>query len=290
MDHLPGVITAALTVPRTPLWLPNITHTLVEMGRVKLSLDTGITMLKYGTARVIANDASAPYHVVACLPFYSGSYSVDPHLLAECLGSDVAHRYQEIGLTFYTADEIANTTALNCLQEAIDILAAIPSLHRTIATLVRVCHLIKPADGDYDVSYSDPQVPFSIFLSVPQRRRAHDALRVAESIVHEAMHLQLTLIEHVVPLVHPSEEGSFSPWKGAYRSPQGVLHALYVFRVIDQCLEQLLALSCWSLSSLDHMRNRRREIAKQVREIEAFKDSTALTTAGTRFVQRLIDG
>src|SRR6266850_973187 len=252
MDHLPGVITAALTVPRTPLWLPNITHTLVEMGRVKLSLDTGITMLKYGTARVIANDASAPYHVVACLPFYSGSYSVDPHLLAECLGSDVAHRYQEIGLTFYTADEIANTTALNCLQEAIDILAAIPSLHRTIATLVRVCHLIKPADGDYDVSYSDPQVPFSIFLSVPQRRRAHDALRVAESIVHEAMHLQLTLI--------------------------------------DQCLEQLLALSCWSLSSLDHMRNRRREIAKQVREIEAFKDSTALTTAGTRFVQRLIDG
>ncbi len=290
MDNLPDIIMAALTAPQGPLWLPNITGALVETGRKTLWQQSGITMLHYGTARVLAGDASAPCHVVACLSSCPGADGVAPHLMAECLGSDVAHRYQELGLTFYTPDEITTTTALNCLQEAIGILATIPTLHHTTATLVRVCHLLKLADDNYDVSYSDPQVPFSIFISVPQRRRANDALRVAESIVHEAMHLQLTLVEQVVPLVHPSEEGYFSPWKGANRSPQGVLHVLYVFRVINQCFEQLLALSGWSPSSADHMRNRRREIAAQVRKIEMFKDSTALTAVGSRFVQRLIYG
>src|SRR5262249_25642025 len=80
-----------------------------------------------------------------------------------------------------------------------------------------------------------------------------------------------TLIEQAAPLVHAADEKYFSPWKGTYRSPQGVLHALYVFRVIDQCLERLLALSGWSLSSADHMRHRRHEIASQVHRIKAFK-------------------
>ena len=174
---------------------------------------------------------------------------------------DVAHRYQEIGLTFYTPDAIANTPVLDCLQEAIDTLGDSPDATPYGCQLVRVCHLIKLADDDYDMSYSDPQVPFSIFVSVPQKRRPNDPLRVAESIVHEAMHLQLTLIEQVDPSRASVRGGYFSPWKGAYRSPQGVLHALYVFRVIDQCLEQLLALSRWSLNSTDYMHNRRREIA-----------------------------
>jgi len=185
---------------------------------------------------------------------------------------------------------MATTPILTCLQEAIEILTSLPTLHRTVAKLVRVCHLIKPEDDNYDVSYSDPQVPFSIFVSVPQSRRTNDALRVAESIVHEAMHLQLTLIEQATPLVHSSsDERYFSPWKGAYRSPQGVLHALYVFRVIAQYLERLLELPGWPLSSIDHMRHRHREIALQVHEIATFKGNPALTALGSRFVQRLLD-
>src|SRR5262249_18705097 len=147
----------------------------------------------------------APRHVVECLSFCAGA-DVTPHLLVECLADDVAHHYQEVGLKLYTPDESVHTAILHCLQEAIAILASLPTLHHTVATLVRVCHLVKPEHDDYDVSYSDPQVPFSIFVSVPPRRAANDALRVAESLVHEAMHLQLTLIEQAVPLVHPSEE------------------------------------------------------------------------------------
>jgi HEXXH motif-containing protein len=210
------------------------------------------------------------------------------HLLIEWLMEHCAHRYQSIGLTFYTPDTLANTTVFHCLQEAVGILTSVPTLHRTIAQLVRVCHLVKPEDDDYDVSYSDPHVPFSICISVPLERQANDALRVAEALVHEAMHLQLTLIELVTALVQPSEKRYFSPWKGAYREPQGVLHALYVFRVIDQCFEQLLALPEWSSGSIGHMHQRRCDIASQVREIEVFKNSHALTALGARFVQKLM--
>ena len=289
MGNLPDTVKAALTDPHTPLWLPDITTALVEMGQQTLRLQTGITMSPYGTARVLAGDVRAPRHVGACLSFGPGADGVASAMLAECLMGDVARRYQEIGLAFYSPDAIASTPILNCVQEAIDILTSLPTLYGTVAKLVRVCHLIKPEDDDYDVSYSDPQVPFSIFVSVPQRRSPNDALRVAESIVHEAMHLQLTLIEQATPLVQPSGERYFSPWKGAYRSPQGVLHALYVFRVIAQHLERLLELPGWSLSSTDHMRRRRREIALQVHEIATFKDNPALTALGSRFVQRLVD-
>jgi hypothetical protein len=288
MGNLPDAIKAALTDSQTPLWLPDVTDALVEMGRKTLHLHTGITMPNYGTARVVAGDARAPRHALACLSIRLGAHGVAPNMLAEYLVGDVACRYQEVGLAFYTPDAIASIPVLNCLQEAIDILAILPTLHHTVAKLVRVCHLIQPEDDDYDVSYSDPQVPFSIFVSVPQRHGPNDALRVAESIVHEAMHLQLTLIEQATPLVYPSDAQYFSPWKGAYRSPQGVVHALYVFRVIDQCLERWLAVPGWSLSNVDHMSHRRRDIASQVREIETFKDSPALTALGARFVQRFL--
>jgi len=288
MGNLPDAIKAALPDSQTPLWLPDVTDALVDMGRKTLHLHTGITMPNYGTARVLAGDARAPRHALACLSCRPGADSVAPTMLVEYLVGDTARRYQEVGLTFYTPDTIASLLVLNCVQEAIDLLTSIPTLHHTIAKLVRVCHLIKPEHDDYDVSYSDPQVPFSIFVSVPQRRGPNDALRVAESIVHEAMHLQLTLIEQATPLVYPSDAQYFSPWKGAYRSPQGVVHALYVFRVIDQYLEGLLAFPGWSLSSVDHMSHRRRDIASQVREIETFKDSPALTALGARFVQRFL--
>lgn len=289
MGNLPDIVNTALTDPHAPLWLPDVTDALVAIGQQTLHLQTGITMSHYGTARVLAGDAKAPRHVVARLSFGPSTEGVAFDMLAECLLGDVARRYQGVGLAFYPPDTTASTLILDCVQEAIDILTSLPTLHRTVAKLVRVCHLIKPADDDYDMSYSDPQVPFSIFVSVPQRRRTNDVLRVAESIVHEAMHLQLTLIEQATPLVHPSDERYFSPWKSAYRSLQGVLHALYVFRVIAQYLERLLEFPGWSPSSSAHMCHRRREIALQVHEISTFKGHPALTALGSRFVQRLVD-
>lgn len=288
MGHLADTIKVALTASHAELWFPDLTAALVARGWQTLQRRTGITMPHYGTARVLAGDVQGPRHVVGCLAFCPDAEDVLPRLLAESLVNAVAPRYEEIGLTFYTPDEIVGMPVLTCLQEALALLACLPTLHHTVATLVRVCHLLKPADDDYDVSYSDPQVPFSIFVSIPPRCTPHDALRVAESLVHEAMHLQLTLMEQVVPLVQPSTERVFSPWKGTYRSVQGVLHALYVFRVIEQCFERLLALPGCSSDSANHMRQRRRDIAVQVHEIETLQNSPALTALGCHFVRRLL--
>lgn len=284
--NLLNAIEVALKDRQTSPWLPDLTDALVELGWKSLHCHTGITALDYGTARVLAGEAKPPYHVVASLSVCPDDSTLQT--LTEFLMGDCARRYQRMGLTFYTPDEMTNTTVLNCLQDAINILALVPTLQKTVAALVRACHILKLEDDDYDVSHSDPQVPFSIFVSVPQKRRTNDALRVVESIVHEAMHLQLTLIERVLPLVHPSDCTYFSPWKGTYRSPQGVLHALYVFQVIHRFLERLLTVPAWPSTSVGYMRNRRCEIAQQVREIEKFKDCPSLTALGIHFVRRLM--
>ena len=208
-------------------------------------------------------------------------------MLIEALSPEDMCRYQDMGLVFCTPDETMHPAVFNCLQDAVNLLRYEPTLQTTIAALVRVCHVLKARD-DYDVSHSDPQVPFSIFISISRRRRPNDALRVIESIVHEAMHLQLTLIERELPLVNRSVSAHFSPWKGTYRSPQGVLHALYIFRVIDRYFARLQTLPIPSIADASYISGRREEIYRQIDEISLFKDSQALTMWGSDIVRKLM--
>ena len=58
--------------------------------------------------------------------------------------------------------------------------------------------------------------------------------RVAEALVHEAMHLQLSLLERRIELVESdrTKAVAFSPWRNSERDVQGVIHALYVFVIV----------------------------------------------------------
>ena len=53
--------------------------------------------------------------------------------------------------------------------------------------------------------------------------------------MHEALHLQLSLVERVLPMVvsNPGGESEqvFSPWAGDGRSVRGLLHGVYVFGI-----------------------------------------------------------
>lgn len=283
-NNVPDKIKASLVDLQMLPWLPQLTATLVEKAWESLHCRTGITVLDYGTARVLAGKRNAPRHITTRLPICLNRDDMLP-MLTEVLAQGDRRRYEDTGLVFYAPDETIHTAIVNCLQEAFDLLRYVPTLQTTVAALVRICHVLKPGDDDYDVSHSDPQIPFSIFVSVLQRRRPNNALRVIESIVHEAMHLQLTLIEHDLPLVDASASTHFSPWKGTYRSPQGVLHALYVFRVIDRFFERLQMLS---VADANYISNRREEISQQIDEIRMFKKCAALTTWGSDFVRRLM--
>jgi len=155
----------------------------------------------------------------------------------------------------------------------------------TVATLVRSLHVIKPDDEDHDVSFSEPHVPFSIFVSVPERRIANDALRVAEAIVHEAMHLQLTLIQPYLRFLNPDRGRYFSPWRGELRTASGMMHGMYVFSVIERFLEEARLQS--DAERVDHALHRRIEIKNQLGQLQSFQYSEELTEIGAGFVRRL---
>ena len=290
LPPLKQAIKDALGNPYPDPWLPELTTSLVGWAQQELRSRTGMTADDYGTERVLAGSIEAPRLVGARLPVLIGVDGTTRQVTVEFLTKTGIGAYGDIGLCFYTPDEVANSGIVRCLQDAIDVLARIPSLQATVATLMRTCHVLKPESDSYDVSHSDPQVPFSVFVSIPQSRGPTDALRVAESLVHEAMHLQLTLIERLLPLVEESDQTYFSPWKTAKRPPRGVLHALYVFRVLDSIFGRLLELHGWSFASADHIRERRCEIAQQISEVRAFKDHPALTEVGFCFAGLLVQG
>jgi HEXXH motif-containing protein len=114
-----------------------------------------------------------------------------------------------------------------------------------------------------------------------EERRAE--LRLAESIIHEAMHLQLTFIESHVRLIKSTGATAYSPWKRSGRPAGGLLHGLYVFAVIH---EALLALAVEDAEAREYAEARCPEIAG---EIAAMGDAReALTSDGIMLWEELI--
>ncbi|MGA9995656.1 MAG: HEXXH motif-containing putative peptide modification protein, partial [Pyrinomonadaceae bacterium] len=209
MLDLASQVNSALTNPNAVPWLPELTSKLAGIGWDALR-DVGITINDYSTSRVLSDKACAPQNIIAHLPTFPGAEGANSTICLESLPADLAHHYHKAGISFYTPDEIKDTKVLSCLEDATSILNRVPTLMPTVATLVRALHLIKSEDDDYDVSFSEPDIPFSIFVSVPKRCVAIDALRVAEAIVHEAMHLQLTLIGQSIPLIISTSQQYYS--------------------------------------------------------------------------------
>jgi HEXXH motif-containing protein len=269
-------------------WLPELTAELSQAGWRDLYRKAGLTSVAYGTSRAMAGDASVPCRFVAHLPIFSGAESPMGSIQVETLEAELGRSYEEAGIRFYTADEIGALNVLAQLREAISVLKLIPTLFTTIATLVKSIHVLDPGDDDYDVSFSEPHIPFSIFISVPQANSMINTLRVAEAIVHEAMHLQLTLIEKVVPLIRMTSRQHYSPWRGEFRNAQGVLHALYVFCVIYLFFSTLQSLPLHDPNVVDYIKRRRSEIRDQVGRIRSFQNSDDLTEIGRAFTGRMM--
>jgi len=116
----------------------------------------------------------------------------------------------------------------------------------------------------------------------------NDVLRVAEAILHEAMHLQLTLIEQCVPMIIETDKSYFSPWKNEQRHPRGVLHAIYVFCVIKQFFELLIKQDI-STSSIQFLNERCNVISNQLTEINDFRNCQYLTESGRILTNRLFN-
>lgn len=154
-----------------------------------------------------------------------------------------------------------------------------PELERLVRQLVRDIHPLSAEPG-YDVSHSQPRWREAIFVSCPERGDDVGALRLAESVVHEAMHLHLTNEEERAPLVAAPWEAAHSPWRDTARPVQGVMHGLFVFACIHHFLQTLAVAAPLDDDVRRHVGDRLRTITEEMAQVDLGELSRSLTPRG----------
>ena len=180
----------------------------------------------YSTSRFL--DGSSP-NILHTIEF--SAPAVDSAVNVEWLPPALGARWESVGLQFASEADLSDMDFRKTLARALDLIGMDHPRMGTVAALCRSLHVLIASGKDFDVSYSDPSLPLSVFVSCPSREERNRVERLAENVVHEALHLQLSLVERVQPLVidGPDEEPVFSPWKDGWRTVRGLVHAVYVF-------------------------------------------------------------
>ncbi len=251
-------------------------HTLRE--RDSLTRET------YSTERFLSGLADQNSSILSSIHVGSGK------LLFIEASSPALQRYAaERGLQL--ADDVRRCEAVELAKAAVsEVIEPYPFLCSAISELAWRCHIIIAKDDDYDTSFSDPAIPFSIFISAPNRNDRSSVMRVAENLIHETMHLQLTLFEELFPLVNSESNWSvYSPWKQQARPTQGVLHGIYVFSVLRWMWQQV-SRTAQSKIDRDFALRRIVEIEKDVSATQLLRESPAITEAGRRLLHILLVG
>lgn len=262
-----------------PPWFPNLTSDLVQSAWKDLKRKTGLERVDYSTAKVLIPNFGDKVERV----------NDQSPISIEFLPLEIQQTYLNHEVRFFTPGELKINAVLSCVSSANKVIKSIPSLWSTIIALVKSLHLINSKDDEYDVSFSEPNLPFSIFISVPNGNDWVSAMRVAEAVVHEGMHLQLTLINQVLPLANQmSPNLYYSPWKSAFRPASSILHALYVFSVVMRMFDNLSNITVKSSVQSEFLNKRKSQICSQVTMFQDFAESKDLTAIGRILAKRLI--
>jgi HEXXH motif-containing protein len=188
---------------------------------------------------------------------------------------------------FLTSDEIHRRESV--LAAAADLIDFVPSLASIVRRHVRHLSLLRAHEA-YDISHSEPRWPDWIFVSAPETRSEVSALRAADNIVHEAMHLQLTQLELVQPLVADRQTMLWSPWKEEPRDLQGNLHGLYVFRCVGEFLRRLQERDRLTGSAAAWIKQRLSDIEQEVSLLALGDLASGLTDEGRLFLSSIAGG
>ena len=241
----------------------------------------GFTPANYGTHRWLEKDPTAD-----CIQLARFDFGNSLECVIESLPTSSRAPYEEAGLIF--SKWFSPGADLAILQSALSLIASVPSLHATVAQYLRSLHILEAPGVDYDVSHSDPCVPLSIFASFPPGE-GRGRLRLAESIIHECMHLQLTIAETVLPLVEAPEVRFFSPWRQTLRPVTGVLHGLYVFAVVHEFFRVLSRTGFLTSDESVFITKRRRKIIAEAAQVAFLPSAEGLTEDG-RLLVRYLNG
>lgn len=204
------------------------------------------------------------------------------------LGFEGQGFYEENGLVALSEAELKEIKAVAKILGALEVLEIIDSVGPCISQLVRRMVVVGSEDADVDVSYSHPYLPDTIFFSVCCDNGAVSRLRVAESILHEAMHLKLSLIEKMAPIVNGAATGKYySPWRDELRPAHGVVHGIFVFRTLQEFFRELEG-RVKDRDAVAHAQVRHRQIGKDLASLSGFENCPDLTPIGASLVGSLL--
>ena len=195
--------------------------------------------------------------------------------------ADVRKEFTERHFVF--RDRPRRQSLRRILAQSAELLNVVPSLETAVWRAVDEVVLLK-ARPAYDISHSEPRWPRTIFVSVPTPLTQVSALRAAENVVHEAMHLQLTIFECICPLVSDADAKMTSPWRKEARHLQGVLHGFYVFRCIESFFAVLNSGHILEVDGTNHVRRRLVQIAEELTSIDLHRLARGMTPEGRIFL------
>lgn len=267
-----------------PLWGNNLTEQLVASEWKSFSKHS-LTPGRYSTARSYYKNINIPESNK--VKIYGTT--VEDSIYIEYPQTKILQNfYEDTGLELLPQSEIESINGIEKISSALQILGTIPGILECLSKVVKCIIILKQDDLEIDISHSDPNIPFSIFVSVCEESTEISNLRVAESILHEAMHLKLTMIEHNIDLVVPeTKEVYYSPWRDEQRPVRGVLHGLFVFKAILDYYKSI-NIQFKKPKEKEYLSCRIDEIENEFELITPFVKSNGLTDWGKKIVSMLL--
>jgi HEXXH motif-containing protein len=258
---------------------------LVPVGWQLLATNKGIDVAQYSIANCLVTPLAG-----TTKPYQLALTTSDALLVEEPEFERLQAFYHEHGLEPLPAAELLTGRVLAKLRQALAKLAEVAPAYACVHTLVRSVQVLRQPDPEIDVSYSHPAVPFSIFVTVCEEDSPLAALRVAEAILHETMHLHLTLLETVVDLVLPGSTALYySPWREENRPVRGVLHGLFVFRAVQAFYQALIEEADYASDLTEFASERISAITQELQLLAEFPQVNGLTAIGKQLVANLLE-
>lgn len=197
--------------------------------------------------------------------------------------------YHEHDLNLLSQDDVLKLGGVKQFSQAFRVLEISPDCAKCISVLCKSVHFLKQLAPEYDTSYSHPDVPFTVFISISDETSATSTLRLAESLLHESMHLKLSLIEgHLDLIKQDSEQLFYSPWREELRPIRGVLHGMFVFKAILDFYMLLRIIYIGYPEQLDFVEWRIEKITSELKELNMFYLSEGLTSSGAILAKNLL--
>lgn len=264
---------------------PTLAADLARDGWEKLTNETGVNSNQYCIAACVSTLVPARLNLIDL----TGS-ETDRICIEKPDFERLHHFYEEHGLDPLTTDELETNHVRDKLRGALTLLDLVEPIYNSIRKLVKTIQVLRQDDAEIDTSYSHPAIPFSIFVSVCEDDSLLSSLRVAESILHESMHLQLTLIERVIDLIRPDVENYyFSPWREENRPARGVLHGIFVFRAVHDFYVAFAKGWNYPDEVKEYLIHRIKAIEDELDSLHYFEDIPDLTLKGKLLCVKLLE-